>query len=446
LPGKQVEFSMAYEFKRPEDEEKEQGPADPQGPMAPGSPGGGTASGGGFTQPAAPAQGTGFVNFDRIMAANKDIADRNAGRLTGTLQTNAEGAKTALTGVVGNFNTAVTTGTPQDPNAPPLQPSANFDLGDGKAKPDSQPVIPPAPSTLKPASQPIQSPDELAALEAGQAGAVYGGPTDITNSDEFRDMWSKIGQSDDELAQFDKTGGLEALSQKYMSGGAGGAGGYTSGMSRMDAALLGSVGGEGFGKVAKDFGNQRKDVDSAVTLSGYKVKNAQGLADDAKKYWDQKIAEYNARPVAEEAAPDTSMEGKESFDDYMGTGGLLDGHKLEHTIQDIGKFLNPIYGIADAAGLPSLEDSGTAKYEKMLNDSRGPNSKRAPLNAQAVQLDRALPNTSEAQQRAVYDSLTRAELTALEGMTKPQQHEFLTKRLEELQAKARETLKKQGLG
>src|SRR5690349_6194042 len=128
---------MAYEFKSAKDDQED----DKTGPTAPdfvppvlaGGSGSETA-----VQQQSPSAPSSFVNFDRIIAANKDIAERNANQLTGTLKTNAQGANAALTGVVTTFNNAVAAGTPKKPVPAAAGPKPNPLMTLGMApKPDA---------------------------------------------------------------------------------------------------------------------------------------------------------------------------------------------------------------------------------------------------------------------------------------------------------------------
>lgn len=313
---------MAYELKRKEDEEA----VDPNAP--PGTPavlGGGSALVSGAPAQQQPTSGSQFVNFDRIINANKDAAEKSVANLTGALQTNAKNARGALAGMVGQFQNAVTAGTPANPTQPRLPPTPampassvppttnTFSTTPRRGNTDGITPAAPAPTTppVRPVEDPLGGAPTLAAAQDAAAKAVYSGPTDFTKDPGFADMWQKIGKSDDDLALLNQNGGLGALSQRYLAGG----GDYSQGMQDMDAALFGYTGKPGFDQVQREYGDSRKLVDRAVGDAGKQVEHAQGLAADAKKFWDSKI-EQNKVDTTQKADAERHALSKQIAEDW----------------------------------------------------------------------------------------------------------------------------------
>lgn len=412
---------MAYEFKRPEDEQEEK-PTGPTGPFAPGF-----GTGGGAVQAApqaAPAQSK-FVNFDRILNANKDVATRNANQLAGALQTNAQAGRTALAGVVGGFNSAVTAGTPQNPMQPNGTGTAP-QMPTGRATPTS-PLQPsantrgtPAPSSGTTELGSFKGPpQDTANAQANLDKAVYSGPTDITKDPGFAEMWGKVGKSDDELALLEAKGGLGALSQNYLAGGQ-----YTQGMQNMDAALLGATGGERFRQVKKEFGDTRKLVDRAVGEAGTKVKTAQGLAGDAKNYWQGVIDKNAAAGAAQKSAKDAAFE--KATKTMQDAGRFADYEKWRHedAVRSVGNALDPTYYLGKLFGLKGgVNDALTDKLEPSINPDN--NSNRVTSGT--------LPPHIRPMWPSVFSSLSEDELRKLEMMSDGDRVAFIQQRYAQLQ-------------
>lgn len=362
-----------------------------------------------------------FVNFDRVLNANKDVAERASTHAAEGLARAGEDARSKLTGVTSSFNAAVNAGTPLavDRSIKPMPATAMTGVAGGPAGMASG--MRPVPQTRPPQTLGIPGPTTSAEAAAGQAGAVYGGPTDFTKFAGFDEALAANTKAQEGLALTNTPGGLQALAQQQTSG-------LTSGESRMDAALLGATGGKKFADVRERF----KDLDTAVERAsadaGATVGRAQDSAQATADYYQRTgrgLKEQEdaaaAKAAEEQAAKDRNKKSK-SYDDY-------NEFKHEELVRDFGNAWDPTWYLKQAGVTNwSLNDALTDKIEETARDDYG--IERDSTRIRWNNLDPKL--FSEDDKRLLYDSYSEDEIKWLESLTFNQQQEQLYKRLQEL--------------
>lgn len=446
---------MAYVLDEEDEEGKAGGPGvvagNPvgslMGPSAPGWASGTPASASGM-----PSQtGTDFVGWDRILAANKDAAKASADKMANRLGQAGADVRTGLGAAQGQFGADLAKGDPT-PKAPPTTGSVDGPgAGEGRTGVNSfgQPTGTPRGGQAPPASMP-QAAQPQAQPQQPQGPLVFTGPGSLSEGAGWDDLLKSGAEAQRNVGatqQRDGNGnlrgeaGIEALLREQQQGN------YTQGQSRMDAALLGTTGRRRFGELQKDYGGLMSDLRAADKASRVQSDAVRTKVEGANADADRIAAERKAALEAglgPRATPEdrSAFEGKEDYDTYMGTGGLLEGHNLEHTIRDIGRFLNPVSAAIEAGNGRSLEDVRTPYYEEQFNKQFGTNH-----NSAALQLDRLLPGVQPGYLRALYETLTTAEVKWLEQQGHGTQRDFLQNRLKDV-AKKMQTKEawKQGVG
>lgn len=415
---------MAYEIRRPDEEEDaaERAP----GPAAAAPAMGGMPAMGGSPGPAGNApQASKFVSFDRILNANRDVAERGAARLNSGLTGDAQKAQDAISSKYGEFNTAVQAGTPKMPapaqtsltgTAPSpagtaltggLQPKGpstgrNNDLGAGQTVGTVAPAAP-----INPAVAAQTKPRDVKTAEA-MANAKYTGPTSLREYDGWLGLGAPAMAADDRLAQTQSNAGLRALAQDQNSGRV-----YSEGMKAMDASLLGAVGGERFKETRdrfKNLDNVMADYEgkgnAAVDFAKGEAARLQGQGQPLVDEYNTKLANDKTEAERNALEADRLKKTHGSYGEYADPNRML-GDEKDHAwfIRNGLRVFDPIGFVANMAGHDGLHDKATDWVEDQVGGAR---HSRTIMGGDGW--------VSRADMEAIYPHITQAELDALEAM------------------------------
>lgn len=304
---------MAYVLPT-EDEEKE---AQQAGAQAAPALGGGviaSTSQASTSAPKAPDTSSGFISFDRVMAANKDAAKKSAEKVAGGLAQKGQQARQGVQQASQAFGQQVQAGMPTylQPGVPqkPAQQST------GKAAAD--PYAPVAQQQAKGVATP-QSPQQakgsapsgyavgtgqgyLSPEQAAQmAQAKYTGPEAMSDSAGWEDL---LGSSREAQRQAAMTGqrdalgglqgdaGLQTLLEEQVSGP------YSKGESRFDAALLGRAGRRDFDALSDEYGDLLGETQRADEASRAMAGEARGRVESEAAQAKAALDKYGADNAA----------------------------------------------------------------------------------------------------------------------------------------------------
>lgn len=232
---------MAYEIRRPEDDPRAAPAYSAQG--GPAMPAFGT--GGAGANPSGAPKGSKFVNFDRLFSANKGGAEQMATGLENAVETSVNDYNTAVGAAEDSFGKAVQAGVSND---------ATYTRGVGAYDPKTQSGT----VTVTPTRNPYSGPTDFKAWATDNAPGV-------------RDAEGKAAET---LQATEDPYAVQAYLQRQ---NAGANGGYTYGMSKMDAALTSTAGGNRFATLRNRYGNLGSAMDSAAQRAAGVVSAAQNL-------------------------------------------------------------------------------------------------------------------------------------------------------------------------
>lgn len=365
-----------------------------------------------YTQPALPAESepppshdTGpaetsknkFVNFDRVMNANRDTAKRMNEQLNSNLAGQAQTAQSALTGVSMGFHNAVQQGAGPGLKYKPQTGGSYYDESIGQNINYS----------------------EAPEVDLSQAPGEYSGPEDISKFAGYQDAIEKAGAAQTALQAAQTDAGRQALVERQLGGNA------------FDAALMGGVQNDALAGLNQKYGNldkaisgmgeqASKDVDAAKAKNAFDRQQyaAAKASDDAGK---AAVKERQDAATARDQKYDEDRAGKGTYEDYT------TGHQAENTVQDIATGLSPLDNFLHAIGQRSLTDIATNGAENMANKNFN-----TELNSHRVRLDRAMGALPEDYRKKVWDSLTTDELRALEKVAPSEQATKLMQRAKQL--------------
>ncbi len=311
---------MAYEIRqRPEeDEEKQAGPEGDEGGFRAAVPGlvgapptSALAAPGVSPANPSPEQVGRFVNFDRILSANKDIGQREADALTGRLQKAGQDTEAGLKAQQGQFADKMAAGTPEW--------ARNFKLT-GKAdvlrEGSGAPAVAPAPINYQSTQQGMTGTPQKGPGSTFQGQGVAGAaqkdmPATLGQAQDWRkaeyagpkglyelEGWGKFAndavKAQDLLALTGQPGGIRALAAQTAPDAAG---------AKLDASLLQALGQGEFDKQRERFAGLDKSIKDAI---GASQKEGIAAADDVKKA----ASAYGKSADGVQGAIDTDNAGK----------------------------------------------------------------------------------------------------------------------------------------
>lgn len=325
-----------------------------------------------------------FVNFDRLLDANRSsaqsMADRTAGRI--------EGRAGTLEGSVKDHQSAL-----------------DRDVQKGTLNYGNE-VIEGGIGALNTGGQ-VQT---ITYDEAKKrAGSGYAGPQDASSYfgggllKEHQDVQSEIN------ATKDLSGLQSMLSREY-----GKQGHYSEGMGRQDAALTGAVGGQRFRDLQSRYGKFDSLLSDAIKSGGQQIEKAiQTSTDSARKYGglvseeDRARAEFERKQAENKKAPPPTHE--KDFNEYMGNPDSIGDHSnigkaAENAAHDVARYTDPTYWL-NQLGINFGHAQGQGTVDTSLSGVTG--SRRS-----------AMFNPDEAD---VYNAFTDEEIAELESLPPAEQ-------------------------
>jgi hypothetical protein len=413
------------------DEEEEEKPVQPMGAGvgmgAPAAPSSAPAQ-------AAPTSNPGqFINFERYIAANKDGAKKTADGLAGDVEKAGSDVQKGLGAAQTKFGAGVEAGNPF-----PVTATAQSAMSARPTAAPRQVVTTPAPSTSLrtlgsdygvPAIDSSKAPQQ-GSITADQARAEgkksYTGPSSLDQDSGWGDLLSKAQTGASKANLLGSEEGIQTSLKNKVHGP------YTQGQSMLDTALAQNAGGRRFGELKSKYGGLSKmleganvtstgQADAARIRTGEIAGNYGKAADD---YETEKAAKQKAI-LAELKFPGSTV--KQDFVADINTWAPKDeAHAKKQTFKDyttlrpedyvrgVGKMLSPADLLADALGLPAPIDVRTNMYE----------------NGTGLNSNRSKELTSK--DGDVYQSMTQAELDALEKMPVKAQKEWVEARRKQL--------------
>ncbi len=217
--------------------------------------------------------GTGpYVNFSRYIDANKDVANSTASSVAGEVDKSASKAQTGLQAAQGKFQQGMQAGSPFATTPRAMAASAQATMPNPMARFQAQGVTP-STTTAEQARQ--------------RAGATYTGPTGLGVSDQLRTDTTAAGK---QLAATGTDAGRQALLQQQYGQG----GGYTQGMSSLDAALTGSVGGKQFSALRAKYGDLNGKLEGGERAAREQAANAAASTSTTASNYATQAADFEA--------------------------------------------------------------------------------------------------------------------------------------------------------
>lgn len=292
----------------------------PATPAAPTTPGGAGAGGGKF------------VNFERLLNANRDVADRTAGEMAARVDKDGQAATDATTFTLNTFKGDADRNT------------HTYDAGYGD--------LPFNGITYGSATNPDIEVAPGAYIPRAKAEALsnvrYQGPSSLLDAQYgYGSLMSRAqGAQDDAQAVKDRGAGLQTLMRKQY-------GPSTDGGSRMSAALTGYAGAPQFDALAEKYSGLTKLVsDSLGESQAYGEHAANVTQNTADRYGDQ-VAKFDADQA--NAADEATRQTQEDFqkfphNDVYGIDQDTFGRMTPEERQTLANWAgaldkaNPIYG------------------------------------------------------------------------------------------------------
>lgn len=205
-------------------------------------------------------QPTGFTNFNRVIAANKSVSDREANDYGRRAQRNVDAASQSLDALRARFGAGVRDGTVGAAQAGfAAQPTS----GDGLLGESTRPVMGGGLSS-----------DQMYAN-----GALnYSGPGGLGDATGAADTYGKTLGAEQNLAALGTEGGLQALIQKQNTDG-------SEGTSSLSSALIGNAGRGDFDALRARF-HPENDIKTAETDAETQAKAAGALSKKNANDWN----------------------------------------------------------------------------------------------------------------------------------------------------------------
>lgn len=374
-----------------------------------------------------------FVPYAAYANANQGSAQKMAQGLASDVDKSAGGAQAGLDSERQQYVDKVHAGDPYYQS-----PSASLQNWGSLAAPSSPYA---APTSKKAGDLGSTVNKGLTADQSrAQAAKGYTGPASFDPSQGLRD---RTTQASDQLANVGSDEGRQALlQQKYGAGG-----GYTAGESRLDAALAGSAGAGTFDALRAKYGDLVGKLGTADSEADSVAQSAKGGADAMSGLYNQQATDKDALaaknaslnvPYGSDAwkakfgtplerfhgeHSDEELKKAQSFDQYT-------TRNAKDWIREGGRVTSPLDGALEAFGLPTILDTATDINESGSGPYIGAAGKVGDPSNRAIDAFDAIGNKATA--RAVYDSMSQAEVTALEKMPRAARIQWLKNRANQL--------------
>jgi hypothetical protein len=470
---------MAYVLPTEDEDEKARqeaaGSAGPAASAAPAISGGGAPAhpmggAGASGRPAKPS--TNFVSFDRVLAANKDAATGLAASMAKPIEAAGQQSKQSVAGASNAFANKVQAGLPAGMQSTPFQgkPAATPQPTGKPAAPFASLSAQQVPNFTSPTQSKPASPTNTSVQSQGtvsgttltpeqakaQAEWKYAGPNSMDEDAGWGDILSKAGEAQRDVAltgnrneagELQGNAGLQAMLQQQAGGS------YTQGQSKMDAGLIGSAGRPKWDSLNEEYGDLVGGAKAANEASKGVAEAARGnvatQAEGAKAAlakWDAdaKQAEADAEARRLRAEQETAAAANKKKDLMLGQGeGKAQDWKtynttntFENTLADIGEALDPVNWFVKAGGGASHHGKLREAMDDQINKAGG------EVNSNKINWGWSgqFAGVPENVKAGVYDSLTAAELHALERMSDGDMRKFVNERIGVLGKEAAQTL------
>lgn len=374
---------MAYEIKPFKDEEEKQagglggGPVVSTGaaPMpAHRQPASMTAAAaGGAYAPGTPsAPGSKFVNFDRVLNANKDVATRNANDLADDFENKGNRAWQTVQGKVAEFNQQV---GPYGTARQPTTLTSNLGRGGGRTVDSASPKAPIGliAGNANP-NQPKVSIDTLSNYEivskdeaARRANAQYTGPRSLGDVEGGNQAIVDAQKAFGMASGLTNDNNLAAAIQGKFGSMVG------TGGNRMDSALIGATGGERFSAMGDKFKKLDAALGQAQTDASAKGQKAEADARAKAEYWKGQLDSYQS-PEDVAKAPGSDPELDKALAVAQGSGRMdfLKGEKGGWGQVDAGAAgagLNDVFNIFGSKSDASTYQTDAGSFARMMKDA-----------------------------------------------------------------------------
>ncbi len=305
---------------------------------------------------------TGFTNFSRVQAANRDVSQREAAAHGARATAKANAAQQSLEALRARFGAQVDAGTvPSATNPTPAAPGALNNL-------DPMSGVPIGPV----ADRPLVF-DRSTAEMYGEGAKEYSGPGGLGDVEGVGDTYAATLAADENLGLLGDDAGLQELIEERSGG--------NKGSSAFSSGLIGSAGRKDFDALRARF-NPEGDIERAETESVAQADAARGTSKANAAEWnrlgDEETARQKAatddydRQVAEKAAGDKKKkEGAEFEAKWQGAMA----HDLDDTMnsnfESFNSVMSPLTQVMGQLGMrDAIHDYGT----NLLSPSSGSQS------------------------------------------------------------------------
>lgn len=231
------------------------------------------------TTPGSAGAGEGkYVNFERILNANRDAAEQAAGNVTGQVDAEGQGAYNGINAAYTQFANDSAAGTQHfGTENPSYMSGATYNgLSYGAT---SGPEVAPGYNI---------SPEDAKKY----AQQTYSGPSSLMDAQYgFSDLEKQAQTAQDDAGALkDRTGaGLETLLRKYNKGP------ISNGDVRTDAALMGYVGAPQFDAMADKWGGLEQHLTNVTDATAGMATEGQKISDDTAHRYEKLLAAYEAQ-------------------------------------------------------------------------------------------------------------------------------------------------------
>jgi hypothetical protein len=237
--------------------------------------------------------GSGFVNFDRILSANKDSANSMADSVNTNVANAAAGAQGAVRATQAKFSDDVRAGSTaysgQKVSNQPSNGTATGVAGYAAQPTSSGKALAATGARSGMLPEPEQGGSVSREEAADRADNVYNGPDSLAdNRYNYAALQTQVQDAAAGLNSLNSAGGLQALLQKQTTGP------YTQGQSAFDAALTGAVGGDRFTATQNTYAGLDKLLEQANAQAKAQADAARKSTSDAAAQYGQAVSDYDS--------------------------------------------------------------------------------------------------------------------------------------------------------
>lgn len=289
-------------------------------------------------------QPTGFTNFSRVQAANRDVSRREAAAYGAKAESNASAAQRSLAALRARFGAQVDAGTVAGTTAAPHEGALM-----GPLDPMS--------------GLPVQPTDNLTVEQMYEkAGQEYSGPGGLGDIEGVDDTYAQTLAADQNLNALGDDAGLQALIREGS--------GVGRGTSAFSSGLIGSAGRKDFDALRARF-SPEGDIEKAETESAAQARAAGDLsaknAGDWRAFGDATQADNDRKAKeAEDAAAKAKADGdaaakEQDLDARFEEAMKHDADDLMNSnFESFNTVFNPITQVAGQLGARDpIQDYGT---------------------------------------------------------------------------------------